>query len=315
VGGGRFEKEVDLDGLTLEDGCLIFVTYVDSKKNIFQQAGIWIEEPPEVYELKVKVDNYTEANKVTGLEGGIDCPMNCYESVKEGTELTLKAVADNNSEFIGWEIEGDNITCDNSSVECSFEIDNNTEVTAYFKEKAPEYTEDTTGDIEETGKNVKRVMSVGKGWQLVGVPVEGSYNTGEKFNESSTAWGWNGSNWEVWSGDENIVALLNQYKITILSKLESGKGYWLNSGDEYTENFEGLSYGKDKINLSDGWSLVGCGIKLKASEFGEAKTLWQWTGSNWKVWSPQNAIMNLLNEYKIEIADEIKAGEGFWVNK
>jgi parallel beta-helix repeat protein len=309
---GKYQGYFDISGsgLKVEAGGVIKLLYVDSKDEQWFASAGYAGEVKKSFDLKVKVNG---AGKVTGLEDGINCPNNCYESVEKGSSVTLTAVEGSASEFIGWETEGDNVTCDNSSMECTFTMDNNTEVTAYFK--TSDYIEDSTGDIEETGKNVKRVMSVSKGWQLVSVPVEGSYNTGEKFNESSTVWGWNGSNWEVWSGDENIVALLNQYKITILSKLESGKGYWLNSGDEYTENFEGLSYGKDKINLSDGWSLVGCGIKIKASEFGEAKTVWQWTGSNWKVWSPQNAIITLLNQYKIEIADELKAGEGFWVNK
>jgi hypothetical protein len=70
--------------------------------------------------------------------------------------------------------------------------------------------------------------------------------------------------------------------------------------------------------INNGWNLVGIGKNIKASEtesFSSIKSLWQWNGSNWKVWSPQNAIITLLNQYKIEIADEIKAGEGFWVNK
>ena len=158
-------------------------------------------------------------------------------------------------------------------------------------------------------------LSVNKGWQIVSVPVEKSYETGEKFEESTTVWGWTGSNWEVWSSQESIINLLNKYKIKLLETLEPGKGYWLNSGNAFTESFEGVSYGKDKISLSSGWNLVGCGIKLNASDFSEAKTLWQWTGSRWKVWSSESAIVNLLNQYKIEIADEIKAGEGFWVNK
>jgi hypothetical protein len=164
-------------------------------------------------------------------------------------------------------------------------------------------------------KKPEQIITVEKGWQLLSIPVNEEFKTGEKFNKSTTVWGWSGSSWEVWSGDENIKKLLTKYKITILAKFEIGKGYWLNSASSYSESFQGTNYGKEKIVLSSGWNLVGCGIKLEANEFGEAKTLWQWTGNSWKVWSPQNAIMNLLNQYKIEIADEIKAGEGFWVNK
>ncbi len=164
------------------------------------------------------------------------------------------------------------------------------------------------------GSNIKS-LSVKKGWNLISIPIDVVFSTNEKFTGVSTIWGWTGSSWKVWSPDENVINLLNQYKIKILYVLSPGEGYWLNSADESVENFEGATYGKEKMIITSGWNLLGTGENINVEAFSDAKTLWKWTGSNWKVWSPQSAIISLLNQYKIEIADEIKAGEGFWVNK
>jgi hypothetical protein len=311
-----YKGSVNLSDLYLNDGDMIFVVYVDIYGNIFQKTAIWIEEPPKIYELTVKIDNYTGENRVTGIEGGIKCPSNCYETVKGGETITITEESDNNSEFIGWDIlSGDNVTCDNNSIDCTFTMNGNSEVRAVFKKKEKEFIEDNSGDLTEIGVKVKRAMLLFSGWNLISIPVDDMVNTGEKFANANTIWGWTGASWEVWSPKDTIVKLLNQYKITILSNMESGKGYWINAESSVSENFQGVTYGKDKLSMVSGWNLLGIGVKLSSSEFSAAKTLWRWTGASWEVWSPESTIINLLNQYKITIANEIKGGEGFWVNK
>jgi hypothetical protein len=161
------------------------------------------------------------------------------------------------------------------------------------------------------------------GWNLKSLPLKpetGSENI-TVFNADGikTVWQWTGSNWKVWSPESSIITLLNQYKIEIANELKAGEGFWVNASKSISiSTSKGTEYGVEKAVVNNGWNLVGIGKNIKASEtesFSSIKSLWQWTGSNWKVWSPQNAIITLLNQYKIEIADEIKAGEGFWVNK
>jgi hypothetical protein len=308
---GSYTGKLSLSELNVKEGSVITVFYIDSKAKQWKTSAMWIETPPEMFELNVNIDNYTGENKVTGLEGGVHCPDNCYESVKKGTNVTLIAITDSNSKFVGWNIKG----CDNSSIECTFTMDNDTEVKAVFKKKEAEFTEETSGDVTETGITIKRIMNLSKGWNLVSIPVDKTINTGDKFAGATTVWGWTGSNWEVWSPLTSIITLLNQYKIIILSDMKSGKGYWINTSSELSENFEGTTYGKDKITIENGWNLFGLGVKISVTEFNNVKTLWKWIGSSWKVWSPQSAIAELLNQYKIETANEVKAGEGFWVNK
>jgi hypothetical protein len=159
------------------------------------------------------------------------------------------------------------------------------------------------------------LLNISKGWNLIGIPINASFKIEEKFKKSSTIWSWSNNKWQVWSPKQSIINLLNQYKINILTELNAGVGYWINSSEEFIETFTGDVYGIEKLKINQGWNLLGIGRDTTVDNFSDISTLWQWNGSNWKIWSPENSILNLLKNYNIEIADKIKAGEGFWVNK
>ncbi len=171
-----------------------------------------------------------------------------------------------------------------------------------------------TGSLS-LSENENKALHILKGWNLIGIPVNTSFKTGKKLQKSSTIWGWNDNKWHVWSPKQSIINLLGQYKVNILTELNAGYGYWINSSEEFTETFTGDVYGLEKLKLNKGWNLLGIGKDTTPDNFSDISTLWQWNGANWKIWSPENSILNLLKNYKIEIADKIKAGEGFWVNK
>ena len=54
---------------------------------------------------------------------------------------------------------------------------------------------------------------------------------------------------------------------------------------------------------------------MDIENFTGIQSLWKWSENSWKVWSPDDEMLNLLMRYNIEIIDKIKQGEGFWINK
>jgi hypothetical protein len=74
-----------------------------------------------------------------------------------------------------------------------------------------------------------------------------------------------------------------------------------------------------ELNINTGWNLIGwCGKSLPPSEvsaLNNIKTLWEWTGTSWQIWSPDSNIVSFINSYSIKSIDKLTAGEGFWINK
>jgi outer membrane protein assembly factor BamB len=75
-----------------------------------------------------------------------------------------------------------------------------------------------------------------------------------------------------------------------------------------------------QLSIKSGWSLnsipfkTDTGVKIEKFSNDNILTIWKWTGSNWKIWSPDLAVNNLINSYGLESIAVVLQGEGFWVN-
>jgi hypothetical protein len=166
----------------------------------------------------------------------------------------------------------------------------------------------------------KFLLYLNNDWNLISIPVYNSAGVSvEFFNESEveTLWGWNGSEWSIWSPKQDILNIVNKYGVPVLQKLYCGKGYWLNANTGFSEFFEGENYNVDKITTENGWNLAGAGniynISSIYNSVQNVESVWKWDGSKWKVASPVAEISDLIKLYKIESFSFIYPGEGFWI--
>ena len=71
-----------------------------------------------------------------------------------------------------------------------------------------------------------------------------------------------------------------------------------------------------KKNIQTGWNLFGwCSGSGSPSEIFNnlnVKTVWQWLGNNWHIWSSNPNTMNLIKNYGLETISLINKGDGFW---
>jgi hypothetical protein len=183
--------------------------------------------------------------------------------------------------------------------------------------------------VGESTEGVKVVIDNGTvssieiktGWNLKALPVKGNDNVGDIFNVDgiSTVWKWEGNSWKIWSFNESIMNLINNYGIGVIAKISTGEGFWVNAGKDISVEINGSEeYGVEVLNIEQGWNLVGTGKNLFTNDFtllGSVNTVWRWTGSSWQIWSPNSSIMDLISSYGLQTISAIEQGEGFWVNK
>ena len=76
------------------------------------------------------------------------------------------------------------------------------------------------------------------------------------------------------------------------------------------------------VPIKEGWNLVGSSCGFDVSEvqsdpnLDKITTIWQWDADNkgWLVWSPNESIMELLEQFGLKSFDRVGAYKGFWVN-
>ena len=71
------------------------------------------------------------------------------------------------------------------------------------------------------------------------------------------------------------------------------------------------------FNFSKNWNLSGVKngeITMNRFSNDNISTIWKWSDSSWKVWSPSSSVMTLVKSYGISSIYSIYQGEGFWVN-
>ena len=71
--------------------------------------------------------------------------------------------------------------------------------------------------------------------------------------------------------------------------------------------------------FSSGWHLLGAVKDYNIAEvkdtFPQLKTVWKWKDNSWAIWSPDTTVIEFVNNYGISLIEEIREGEGFWVNE
>ncbi|RLB88572.1 MAG: hypothetical protein DRH26_13325 [Deltaproteobacteria bacterium] len=108
----------------------------------------------------------------------------------------------------------------------------------------------------------------------------------------------------------------------MLSTIEPGEGFWVNSVGSENISLEGTP-ATGSLTLSAGWNLVG----LKTSETkavtdfisgNEAKiaSVWKWENSSWAVYLPgqDDGGIEYAESKGFTVLSNINPGEGFWVN-
>jgi len=165
--------------------------------------------------------------------------------------------------------------------------------------------------------NADQTINLNPGWNLVGTYVQSS---GLNSSDINIAWKYNGGNWQAFSNNETINALLDKNNITKFNSVNSGEGFWINSLNATSITFPGDPT-KNELKITNGWNLLTLtsDTDLNVDYFKNATTIWKWNNQNqkWAVYSPdatlQSKIAELAQAGSIETFNVIKPGEGFWV--
>jgi hypothetical protein len=79
----------------------------------------------------------------------------------------------------------------------------------------------------------------------------------------------------------------------------------------------GVGHSKE-VEVGMGWNLLGtaCDLNVESLNKTEIKTVWTWDRelAYWKVWSPNEAIMEIIESYGLSPLGIIPAYSGFWVS-
>lgn len=116
-------------------------------------------------------------------------------------------------------------------------------------------------------------------------------------------------------GIADFTANASTITCTFKSHVKFVKVALLSADSEGSGNIPSVS--KEKVDaLKSGWTLMGtCGAITDMTMFNGAKTVWGWSGSSWMIYSPLEAVKNLMKSYSITPLTSIPANSGFWVNK
>ncbi len=162
-------------------------------------------------------------------------------------------------------------------------------------------------------------LNLSSGWNLKGTFLDNVSVAQFNNNEINSVWKWSNNSWLIWSPKNAIIQLINQYGINKIDKLNSGDGFWISVNGNITIKLTG-----DKTNSiilkipSSGWFLksskVNSDISVEIFKNHPISTLWIWSGNSWKIWSDNENIEKLIENYGLESLVNIKQGTGFWIN-
>ncbi len=164
-------------------------------------------------------------------------------------------------------------------------------------------------------------VQLSKKWNLVGSELNNVAIT--QFDNSSavsSVWTWDvqWQKWKGWSPNNAIVSLMQQYQMDIVSNIDAGEGFWVNASAPWNVALTGSSPTASTLSLSKKWNLISVNTKITTDDLNKAEILSVWTWDvewqKWKGWSPNSAIVSLMQQYQMDIVSNIDAGEGFWVN-
>jgi len=160
-------------------------------------------------------------------------------------------------------------------------------------------------------------LDVQQGWQLKG--ALGNIKASQFKNSNIVSvWSYDSKTgkWEAYMPNSSVD--LAKYNIEDLKTLTSGKGFWINSKKETSLSLDSELVNVDnyKLSFQPGWQLKGALKDLNISKFDKENIVSVWSydtkAKKWKAYLPNTSVD--LEVKGIEKLDEIKKGEGFWVN-
>jgi hypothetical protein len=163
------------------------------------------------------------------------------------------------------------------------------------------------------------------GWNLIGVCIDnGSASQLGNSEKIDTVWDWSNGQWRIFSENDSINSILDNYGIAKFTSLFSGKGYWANvksTTSDYIATLSGNAPENFKLSIKgNSWYLGAIknpaltSISPKDYFISGVNTVWKWKEGHWEVWSSNSDIVKLINDYNIPFIQTILSNEGFWIN-
>ncbi|MCF8076734.1 MAG: fibronectin type III domain-containing protein [Desulfotignum sp.] len=179
-----------------------------------------------------------------------------------------------------------------------------------------------------TSKEVTIDLSMG--WNLINSCLEPSDATVDSIlsyvnDNISSVWKWHNDGWAVYLPNEADKGVLyaDSKGFSLLEKIHSGEGFWVNANTAQTLNIDGTQPSSTSSSLTSGWNLAG----LKSDQ---AKTIadlisgnetiiasvWKWQDGGWAVYLPgqDDGGAAYADSKGFSVLSDIEPGEGFWVN-
>ena len=168
---------------------------------------------------------------------GIDCGTDCSESYLSGTTITLSAIPDQGSVFLGWEgecIEQNQTSCIVDLNDSTVRITSRFEASQAYKdgyEDGKRWCKEHPKECGIAGTSSK--VNIQKGWNLVGASCEVSISN--LSNEQVlTVWSWDRDQnfWKFWSPIETYRTFMKNSGIKDIEYIPANHGFWISSNGE-----------------------------------------------------------------------------------
>jgi hypothetical protein len=167
-------------------------------------------------------------------------------------------------------------------------------------------------------------LAINSGWNLLSPRI--AITASEKFSDPVTfnsVWKWESGAWSVYlPGEEPQGAYAGAKGFSVLSSINPGEGFWVNSVGSETLSIEGTAT-TGNLTLTLGWNLAGLKsdqgkavIDLISGNKDNIASVWKWEGSNWAVYLPgqEDGGDAYAKSKGFNVLENINPGEGFWVN-
>jgi len=169
------------------------------------------------------------------------------------------------------------------------------------------------------------------GWNLLSLPVlpeDTSVDVlfAQILDQVISLWKWTENNWAVYLPSvtfNEFVTYVNSKGFSVLSNIEMGEGFWVNSNIAQDLTVMGTEPANPSCSVNSGWNLIG--LKSNQSKSitdyisgneSNIISMWKWGNGNWSVYLPGegDAGAAYANSKGFGLISNINPGEGFWVN-
>ena len=149
-----------------------------------------------------------------------------------------------------------------------------------------------------------------KGWNLISLPYGENRLLESQNKDITSVWAYK-NGWQAYSSHPQIAQLFLDNNISVLEKITSAQGIWVQCEKKPTLSFPVTPPITNDINMTTGWNLVGT-IEDKTSiyQIDPHAIFWKYDGEQWLL-SENVTVEGAQNFTKF---DTISSGEGFWVH-